>query len=278
MDLKGKTALIPGAARPVGRAIARVLAAEGCRLILPLYDWPDSNQEMLEELNSSQVEFLAPEVDLREASQIENLLTSIQKRFGSLHVLINNIERGGMPVVHGSYTLPHNQDQWDLEMDTSLRAKWLLFHHSQPLLRSSGGGVVINISSIAGVTGRSGPAGLLFNDAYAAANRAVSSFTETWARQGAPTIRVNELRLGLIQSRHGEGTRGWQVMSPAERQSLLDHTLLGRTGTPEEVAAAVLFLTRDADFMTGSTIQLDGGFTLGSETIPPMPSGVLGPQ
>ena len=117
--------------------------------------------------------------------------------FGKEDILINNIERGGWPVVHGPYTT----DQWDLELTTTLKAKRWVFDAALPHLKASGDGLVINISSIAAVSGRSGPAGLLFNDGYAAANRGVGVLTETWARLGAPSIRVNELMLGLIEHR-----------------------------------------------------------------------------
>jgi 3-oxoacyl-[acyl-carrier protein] reductase len=128
---------------------------------------------------------------------------------------------------------------------------------------------------MAALVGRSGPAGPLFNDGYAAANRGVAALTETWARLGAPTVRVNELMLGLIDGRHGPGTRGWELLTEGQRQALLDHTLLGRTGTPEEVARAVLFLLRDADYLTGTVIRMDGGYVLGGEAAAEMPKGVL---
>ena len=99
--------------------------------------------------------------------------------------------------------------------------------------------------------------------------------TETWARLGAPKIRVNELMLGLVDHRHGPGTRGWELLSDAEKEQLMDHTLLERTGQPDEVAQAVLFLIRDADFMTGSCLRMDGGFVLGGDQVPNMPAGVL---
>ena len=99
--------------------------------------------------------------------------------------------------------------------------------------------------------------------------------TETWARMGAPNIRVNELMLGLIDSRHGPGTRGWELLSASQRKELLTHTLLGRTGTPAEVARAVLFLVRDADFLTGAVLRMDGGYVLGGEAPPEMPGGEL---
>jgi 3-oxoacyl-[acyl-carrier protein] reductase len=160
-------------------------------------------------------------------------------------------------------------------METTLKAKWLSFHNALPLLKAAGEGVVITLSSIAGLTGRSGPAALLFNDAYAAANRAVSSFTETWAREAAPTVRVNELMLGFFPSRHTEGTRGWRELSQGERQALCDHILLRRAGRLEEIVATVVFLIQDATYMTGTTLRLDGGYVLGGEVVGPMPDGIL---
>ena len=278
MQLQGKTALIPGASRAIGRAIARKLAREGVNLILPTFDWPGSIKEMEEEFKGLDIDVLILPVDLREQRQVQEMLAAIQKRFGALHILVNNIERGGMPIVHGSYDHAHNHDQWDLEINTTLKAKWLLFHHCLPLMKQSGPGAIVNISSISALTGRSGPAALLFNDGYSAANKAISSFTETWAREAAPQIRVNELMLGLIQYRHGEETKGWSVLNNKEKQRLLTHTLLQRTGTVEEVAAAILFLIRDADFMTGSVLRMDGGFYLGGELVPDMPAGILTPE
>ena len=134
---------------------------------------------------------------------------------------------------------------------------------------------VINISSIAGLTGRIGPAGLIFSDGYAAANRGIASLTETWARIGAPSVRVNELMIGLIDTRHGKKTRGWQALTTDQKNQMLDHTLLGRTGTPEDIVETVLFLIKKAGYITGTVIRIDGGFVLGGENIPPMPDGIL---
>ena len=275
MKISGKTALVPGASRPIGRAIAKRLAEEGARLILPTFDWPESITEMEDDFNQAEYSFLSLPVDLRSEEAVKELIHKSKIRFGTIHILINNIERGGMPVIHGSYDLPHNSEQWDLEIATSLKAKWLLFHHCLPLMRSSGEGAVVNISSVSAMLGRSGATAPFFNDAYSAANRAISSFTETWAREAAPTIRVNELMLGLIRNRHGEETRGWEELTEQEKVDIAGQCLLERTGTPEEVARATLFLIKDADYMTGSILRMDGGVALGSQKVPPMPTGIL---
>jgi 3-oxoacyl-[acyl-carrier protein] reductase len=210
-------------------------------------------------------------INLLETAEIAGFVAEVISRFGRLDILINNIERGGWPIVHGPYV----KDQWDLEMATTLRAKRWMFDAALPHLKASGDGVVINISSIAALVGRAGPARYVFNDGYAAANRGISLLTETWARLGAPEVRVNELMLGLFETRHGEHTRGWGLMTEDQKQTLLDHTLLGRTGRIEDVVTAIRFLLTDAPFMTGSVIRLDGGYVLGGEETGPMPKGII---
>jgi len=271
MELSGKIALVLGGAKGLGKALGFALARAGTTVILTYFDWPEESKRMEQELAELAGDHLAVQVDLRNPAEIEKLFQQITDRYGKLHILINNIERGGMPVVHGKYV----PEQWDLEMDTTLKAKWWVFRHALPLLKASGEGVAVNISSIAGVVGRSGPAGLIFNDGYAAANRAVSSFTETWAREGAPEVRVNELMLGFFETRHAERTRGWGLLSANQQQAIVDHTLLRRTGRFDDLIKAVFFLIKDAPFMTGAVLRLDGGYVLGGEEIPPMPEGVL---
>ena len=117
-----------------------------------------------------------------------------------------------------------------------------MFDTALPHLKASGDAVVINFSSIAGIVGRSGPARLIFNDGYAAANRGVSLLTETWARIGAPQVRVNEIMLGFFETRHAEKTRGWGLL--------------------------------DAPFMTGAVLRLDGGYVLGGKESGEMPKGI----
>lgn len=270
MKLQGKIALVLGGAKGIGKAVGFALAKAGATVVLTHYDWPEEAAVMQEELAALGNDHLAIKIDLRDPTAIQELLATLRTRYGGLHILINNIERGGMPIVHGPYT----PEQWELEMATTLRAKWWVMRFTLPLLRETGEGAVITLSSIAGIVGRSGPAGLIFNDGYSAANRAVSSFTETWAREGAPTVRVNELMLGIFETRHGEQTRGWDLLNAEQQDAIREHILLQRTGRIEEIVAAVFFLLRDATYMTGTVLRLDGGYVLGGEKIPPMPVGV----
>lgn len=275
MKIKGTNILVAGGTRGIGLSVARTLAGKGARLIIPWYDWPEESKAALDELSSTGRDHIFHRTDLRVHSEVRELTRIISEKCTRLHVLINNIERGGMPVVHGSYEREINRDQWQLEMDTTLLAKRLLFENCLPLLRKEKEAVVINISSIAGITGRSGPAGFIFSDGYAAANRAVASLTETWARQGAPSVRVNEIMLGLIDTRHGKGTRGWKTLTARQRRELVAHTLAGRTGRPAEVTKAVIFLIEGGSYITGATLRLDGGYILGGDGVVSMPAGII---
>ncbi|WP_028582960.1 SDR family NAD(P)-dependent oxidoreductase [Desulfogranum mediterraneum] len=275
MNISGKIALVLGGSRGIGLAIATSLAARGARLVLPWFDWPEASAAMCRTFSGDDNRHCTIQADLRRSEDILRLVEQIETRFGRLDILVNNIERGGMPIIHGSYHRSINRQQWQLEMETTLHAKWQVFEQCLPLLKKSREGAVVNLSSIAALTGRSGPAGLLFNDGYAAANRGIQSLTQTWARLCAPDIRVNEIMLGLFETRHGPGTRGWGELAASQQEELIAHTLLGRTGRAEEVVATLLFLLEGATFMTGSTIRLDGGYLLGGEEVPEMPAGVI---
>lgn len=270
MKLKNKVALVLGAVKGIGRGIGLDLARRGCKLALTYFDWEESLAGMKAAFARTGQDHLIVKVNLLQTEKIRELIQQIIDRFGRLDILINNIERGGWPVVHG----PYIREQWDLEMETTLRAKWWVFNAALPHLKASADGAVINISSIAGIVGRSGPACYVFNDGYAAANRGISLLTETWARMGAPEVRVNEIMLGFVKTRHGENTRGWRLLSAEQQEAIRKHTLVERTGCIDDVVKAVRFILRDASFMTGSLLRLDGGYVLGGEKTAPMPPGV----
>lgn len=272
MDIKGKTALVLGAVKGIGKGIGLDLARQGASLILTRHDWPDAFCDMEADFQETGAEHHIINVDLRKTNDIAGMSELIKDRYGHLDILVNNIERGGWPTVHGAYV----ENQWDLEIETTLKAKRWVFETVFPLLKAADEAVVINISSVAAITGRSGPAALVFNEAYSAANRGIGVLTETWARMGAPSVRVNELMLGIFETRHAQGTRGWrEVLTHAEKRSLIDHTLVGRTGQVSDVVKAVNFIIREAPYMTGATLRLDGGFALGGAVVPPMPRGIV---
>lgn len=271
MKTKNKVALVLGSIKGIGKGIGLALAKEGFNVALNYFDWEEMLDELKHDISEIDSKHIITRTDLLKMDEIQGLVDKVIEHFGRLDILINNIERGGWPVVHGPYTC----DQWDLEISTTLRAKQWIFACSLPYLKASGDGIVINISSIAGIVGRSGPVSYIFNEGYSAANRGISLLTETWARIGAPEVRVNEIMLGIIETRHGEKTRGWELLTDAQKEAVIDHTLVKRTGTIDDVVKAVCFLIKDAPFITGSVLKVDGGYVLGGEKVYPMPKGVL---
>jgi len=271
MQPNGKVALVLGAIKGIGKGIGLALASQGVKVALNYFDWEEELEGLKQDFADTGRPHLIFKTNLLEVEKTAGLIQRVVDHFGRLDILINNIERGGWPVVHG----PYRPEQWDLEMETTLRAKRWIFNAALPHLKASGDGVVINLSSIAAIVGRSGPAGMIFNDGYAAANRGISSLTETWARMGAPEVRVNEIMLGLVETRHGPGTRGWGLLSGEQRKALIEHTLIPRVGRIDDVTKAIVFILKDAPFMTGSVLRLDGGFVLGGEKVGPMPKGVV---
>lgn len=258
-----RVALVLGAVKGIGKGIGLALAEDGCRVAATYYDWEDDIPEMKKDFGRFGPRCLTVKVDLRDTEAVGPMVREVAGHFGRIDILINNIERGGWPVVHG----PYQPDQWDLEMATTLRAKQWVFEAALPYLKQSDDGCVINVSSVAGMVGRSGPAGPVFNEGYAAANRGVSLLTETWARLGAPNVRVNEIMLGFFETRHGPGTRGWGLLTDAQKQAIIDHTLLGRIGRIHDVIKTVRYIIKDAPFMTGAVIRLDGGYALGADPL-----------
>lgn len=271
MELDNRVALVLGAVKGIGKGIGLALAGQGVKVALNYFDWEESLDDLKHDFKKIGTEHLILRTNLLKTDKIYDLINKVKEHFGRIDILINNIERGGWPIVHGSYT----QEQWDLEMATTLRAKRCVFEAALPSLKASGNGVVINFSSIAALVGRTGPASYIFNEGYSAANRGVSLLTETWARVGAPEVRVNEIMLGIFETRHGENTRGWGLLTNNQKKALLDHTLLKRTGAIDDVIKTVFFIIRNAPFMTGSVIRLDGGYVLGGEKVEPMPEGVV---
>ena len=167
MDLNGKVALVLGAIKGIGKAIGLSLAGQGVRVALNYYDWEEELEGLKQDFADTGLPHLIFKTNLLKVEGIAGLVQQVVDRFGRLDILINNIERGGWPVVHGPYTA----EQWNLELETTLRAKRWVFDAALPHLAADGDGAVINLSSIAGIVGRSGPAGLVFNDGYSAANR-----------------------------------------------------------------------------------------------------------
>ena len=133
MKLDGKTALVLGGIKGIGKAIGLALAQKGVKVALTYHDWQEHLEEMKQDFAQIGREHLILKANLLETGKIFELVKKVGDTFGGLDILVNNIERGGWPVVHGQYT----QEQWDLETATTLRAKWWVFDSAIPYLKQS---------------------------------------------------------------------------------------------------------------------------------------------
>ena len=124
MKLKGKVALVLGAIKGIGQGIGLALAGEGVKVALNYFDWEESLGQMKQDFEEAGADYLVVRTNLLDTDKISSLIDKVISRFGRLDILINNMERGGWPVVHGSYV----REQWDLEIATTLRAKWWARH------------------------------------------------------------------------------------------------------------------------------------------------------
>ena len=258
MRLEGAVALVTGSSKGIGRAIALTLAQHGAKVVLSYHDRENHAQITRDLFDQTPLDYLLIKRNLVCPESATQLVRQTVDHYGQLDILVNNLERGGWPIIHGELS----QEQWDLEVDTTLKTKFLCYRAAQPYLRQSPHGCILNISSIAALTGGRHLYRHLFADAYAAASAGVPILTQNWAREMAPTTRVNCLMLGLIETRHGPQTLGWRTLEPDMRARLQEQSLLNRLGTVEDVAQAALFLIRDAEFMTGQTVTLDGGMSV----------------
>ena len=134
MELEGKTALVLGSIKGIGKSIGLALADSGAKVALNYYDWEEELPQLQEDFKKTGADHAIFRTNLLETDKIPNLIESVVKRFGGIDILINNIERGGWPIVHGPYV----REQWDLEMATTLRAKWWMFNSALPYLKASG--------------------------------------------------------------------------------------------------------------------------------------------
>jgi 3-oxoacyl-[acyl-carrier protein] reductase len=258
MHLEGCVALVTGSSKGVGKAIALTLAQQGVRVVLSYHDRESHAQQTREEFTAAGFDYLMVKSNLVCPANAEQLVQHTVAHFGQLDILVNNLERGGWPIIHGEL----RPEQWDLEVDTTLKSKYLCYRAAQPYLRQRSQGCILNIASIAALTGRRHVYAEIFADAYAAAAAGITTLTQNWAREMAPRVRVNCLMLGLVETRHGPHTLGWRTLSEDTKAAIVQHTPLQRVGRLDDVARAALFLIRDAAFMTGQTLVLDGGISL----------------
>ncbi len=245
--LQDRTAVVTGAANGIGRAIAGRLAREGCRVALADVD-AAQGEAAVAEITEAGGTAAFIQTDVTDETAVSHLIDETVRRFGTLDILVNDAGATPKKAVDDLTAA-----EWQAILNLNLTSMFLCAQKAHPHLARSGSGAIINIASLhAFLT-------VPLMSAYAASKGGVVAFTRSLAIEYAPSIRVNAIAPGVIE------TETWRRSVPdfeAARQHRLKFHLLGRLGQPEDIAAATAFLASDdASFITGITLVVDGGIT-----------------
>jgi 3-oxoacyl-[acyl-carrier protein] reductase len=232
--LDGKLALVTGASRGIGHAIAEELIRQGAKVI-----GTSTSDE-----GAKKVPGIGKLLNVRDAAQCDSLIDEIQKQHGEIALLVNNAG-----ITRDNLALRMKDADWDEVMDTNLRAVFRLSRAVMRGMMKARWGRIINITSVVGASGNPGQAN------YAAAKAAVVGMTKSLARElGSRNITVNCVAPGFIDT---DMTR---ALSDEQKKALLEHIPLGRLGTPQDVAAAVAYLASPGGgYVTGAVLHVNGG-------------------
>ena len=241
---RARYALVTGAARRIGACIAETLHQRGCDVFLHYHSSRDAVEELAQRLNALRPKSATiMQADLGKMDDVNRLASQVKEHTGQLDLLVNNASRF-FPTTVGSTSL----EQWDDLMGSNLRGPYFL---TQALLKelAVSGGSVINLLDVHAV--RPMPA----NAVYCMAKAGLQMMTLALAKDLGPQIRVNGVAPGAIL---------WpeQENSTAVQQKILDRTVMGRAGSPEDIASAVVYLGLDAPYVTGQVLAVDGGRSL----------------
>jgi NAD(P)-dependent dehydrogenase (short-subunit alcohol dehydrogenase family) len=247
MRLENKVALISGGARGMGAVEAKMFVQEGAKVVIG--DVLDEDGKQTEaEINEAGGECVFVHLDVTDETAWQDAVATAVDRFGKLDILVNNAGIARINNVEDT-----TSDEWDLVMDINAKGVFLGTKAAIPEIRKAGGGSIVNISSIAGLTGGR-------TSSYAASKGAVRLLTKSTAIQYAgESIRCNSVHPGVIET---PMTTPMMLNTQEGRDLNASRHPLGRVGQPEDIAYGVLFLASDeSSFMTGSELVIDGGLT-----------------
>ena len=240
MTLEGRVVLVTGGAKRLGQSIALALARRGASVVISYRSSQQEAQKTLQKLLRLESKASAIPADLTKEISVKRLMTCIQKKYGRLDVLINsaaNFERTPFERL--------TEHRWDHALDTNLKGTFLCALHASRLMRRYKSGKIINIADWAGLRPYRNYL------PYCVSKAGIFGLAQALAKELAPNIQVNAIAPGPILPPEG--------MSSHECTRILQRVPLKRWGSPDDIANTVLFLIEGTDFMTGSTVFVDGG-------------------
>lgn len=247
MHLTGKTAIVTGGSRGIGRAIALCLAEEGANVAIIYAGNTAAAEETQKAIAQKGGQAIAIQCDVANEDAVTAMMKQVKEQFGSIDILVNNagITRDGL-------LMRMKTSDWQAVLDTNLTGTFFCTKAVTKIMMKQRSGAIVNLTSVVGLTGNAGQAN------YAAAKSGIIGFTKSVAKELASRgIRVNAVAPGCID------TDMTAVLSDAVKDEMLKTIPLGRVAQPEEVAKAVLFLVSDcASYITGQVLNVDGGMVM----------------
>ncbi len=246
-DLSGRVALVTGASRGIGEAIARLLAAHGAHVVVSSRKL-DACEAVAESIRTDGGEATALACHTGDLEQIEALFDAIRERFGKLQVLVNNAATNP----YFGHITDTDLAAYDKTVDVNIRGYFFMSARGAKLMQESGGGSIINVASVNGV--RPG----MYQGIYSITKGAVINMTQAFAKECAPMgVRANALLPGLTDTRFASAL----TSNEAVLKTFMPLVPMNRVAQPSEMAGAVLYLASDASsYTTGSSLVVDGGY------------------
>lgn len=246
MTLEGRVALVTGAGRGIGKAIAAVFAREKAHVVLNDIRPQNELARVADDISTGEVQILPIHADVSKFGEAREMIARVEETFQRLDILVNNagiIRRGTIDTV--------TEEEWDEVIGVNLKGTFNCSKAVVEIMKRQGKGKIINVSSVAGKMGD-----ITSAPGYGPSKAAIDAFTKTLARQLASYgINVNGVAPHAIET---EMSSQW---SPEKRKAIIEAIPLKRLGKPEDVAEAVLFLASEkANFITGEILDVNGGF------------------
>lgn len=252
MTLNGKAAIVTGSATGIGRSAALALARRGCNVVINYTRSEVEAQETVRSVQAAGAQALLFRADVSDDAAVRQMVAACEQEFGRLDVLVNCAGTTHFAPPEDLEAI--TQQVWDRIFSVNVHGTFLATRAATPLLKRSGEGAVVNLSSIAGLR----PAAQVIP--YAASKAAIANMTVSFARILAPEVRVNAVAPGWMEGRWMEAALGDKYDALMERRA--QRTPLHRVATPEDVAQTILSLIECNDFVTGQILAIDGGYSL----------------
>lgn len=245
--LEGKTAVVTGGTRGIGKAIALKLADLGANIVINYRSSGKVVEEVIKEIEDKGVRAIAVQGDVSDFKEAENIVKSAIHTFNSLDILVNNAG-----ITADGLIMRMKEEDFDKVIQVNLKGAFNCIRHTTPYMVKQRYGKIINISSVVGITGNAGQSN------YAAAKAGIIGLTKSTARElAARGINVNAVAPGFIQ------TDMTEVLSDKVKESSLNNIPLKKFGKPEDVGELVAFLASDkSSYITGQVINVDGGMVI----------------